>query len=214
MSLFARSLRISLQVLVAAGISCAFAGSYEDFFSAVAQGNATIVTGWLQKGFDPNARDPNGQPALTLALQDGSTEVVDALLKVPSIDVNALNSHAESALMMAALKGRLEVARTLLKRGATVNLPGWSPLHYAATGPSPELVGLLLAQGAQIDAESPNRTTPLMMASRYGDEASVSLLLAHGANPRLKNDRGLNAADFAHLADRTELEARLRHLAE
>ena len=96
--------------------------------------------------------------------------------------------------MMAALRGQLDWARRLLERGAKVHQAGWSPLHYAATGPEPKIVALLLDRGAPIDAPSPNRTTPLMMAARYGAEASVDLLLARGADKRLRNDRDLDAA--------------------
>ena len=65
---------------------------------------------------------------------------------------------------------------------------GWSPLHYAAAGPEPKIVAMLLDRGAPIDARSPNQTTPLMMAAGYGAEANVDLLLARGADKRLRND--------------------------
>ncbi|MEJ6763173.1 MAG: ankyrin repeat domain-containing protein, partial [Comamonadaceae bacterium] len=44
---------------------------------------------------------------------------------------------------------------------------------------------------------SPNGTTPLMMAAQYGLLASVQTLLDEGADVLLKNERGLNALDFA-----------------
>ena len=56
---------------------------------------------------------------------------------------------------------------------APINQPGWSPLHYAAAGPEPKIVALLLERGAIVDAEAPNRSTPLMMAAGYGKEESV-----------------------------------------
>lgn len=196
-----------LSVLIA--FSSAHAGSYEDFFSAVSRNDAPAVAALLQRGFDPNSRDPKGQTALFLALRDGSASITETLLGSPALDVNALNGAGESALMMAALRGQTEWARRLLERGAQVNQPGWSPLHYAATGPEPGVVRLLLERGAEIDARSPNGTTPLMMAAQYGSEAGVDLLLARGADPRAKNDRGLGPADFARLAQRDALAARL-----
>ena len=58
-------------------------------------------------------------------------------------------------------------------------------------------VKLLLEHSAYIDAESPNKTTPLMMAAR-GDHADVCrLLIDEGADPTLVNERDLTAADFA-----------------
>jgi ankyrin repeat protein len=110
------------------------------------------------------------------------------------------------------LRGRLAWCQRLLARGAQVNREGWSPLHYAATGPEPKTVTLMLDKGAHIDAVSPNRTTPLMMAARHGPEESLDLLIARGADSRLRNDKGLNAADLARQVGRESLAARLDKL--
>jgi len=128
-----------------------------------------------------------------------------------AIDVNALNQADESALMLAALRSDLTSSQRLIERGAMVNRSGWSALHYAASGSDARIVALLLDRGADIDAGSPNRSTPLMMAARYGSEACVSLLLARGADARRRNELDLGAADFARLAGR---DALARHLAE
>ena len=107
--------------------------------------------------------------------------------------------------MMAALRGNLDWIARLLERGAALNRPGWTPLHYAATGPSTAAVRMLLDRGALIDAASPNRSTPLMMAARYGPEESAELLLARRASRELRNDKGMTAADFARSAGRDSL---------
>jgi uncharacterized protein len=193
--------------LVAA--SAAHAGSYDDFFGAVARDDASTIQALVQRGFDANSRDPKGQTGLFLALRSGAFSVADALLKEPTLDVNALNEAGESALMIAALKGQADWSARLVERGAQVNKTGWSPLHYAATGPEPAVVKLLLDRGAAVNAESPNRSTPLMMAAQYGSEANVDVLLARGADAGRRNDVGLNAADFARLAKRDALAARL-----
>jgi len=106
---------------------------------------------------------------------------------------------------MAALRGQLDSTQRLLARGAAINRPGWTPLHYAASGPEPKVVALLLERGAAVDAPSPNRTTALMMAARYGSEDSVRLLRARGADLNARNELGLNAADFARLGGRESL---------
>ena len=102
--------------------------------------------------------------------------------------------------MMAALKGHLDLVKKLIDRGADVNKPGWTPLHYAATSGHLAIMELLLEHHAFIDAESPNGTTPLMMAAHYGTPAAVKLLLEAGADPTMKNQLGLTAIDFAHRA--------------
>ena len=189
------------------------AGSYEDFFAAIQRDDRAAVSALLVRGFDPNSRDPKGQVGLFVALQTGSLAAAQALLEARALDVNALNEKGESVLMIAALKGHTDACEALLKRGARVDQPGWSPLHYAATGPQPKTVALLLARGANIEAESPNRSTALMMAARYGPEASVELLLAQGADVRRVNEAGLSAADFARLGGRDALGQRLDRLA-
>jgi ankyrin repeat protein len=202
--------RYILYLIVVIGVYSARAGAYEDFFQAVSRDDADTVRTLLQRGFDPNSRNPEGQTALHLALRDHSEHIAQALWSSPALDVNALNGSGESPLMMAALRGDLQWAQRLLERGAKVHKDGWSPLHYAATGPEPKIVAMLLDRGAPVDALSPNRSTPLMMAANYGAEASVDLLLARGADKRLRNDRNLDACDFAKMAGREFLEARLK----
>jgi uncharacterized protein len=189
--------------------SAAKAGSYEDFFIAVQRNDGRTVSALVERGFDPNTRDPKGQVALILALRDENMAVAEALLARQETKVDLVNGAGESALMMAALKGQLDWCQRLLARGATVNKPGWSPLHYAASGPEPKVVLLLLDRAAVVDAESPDRTTPLMMAARYGKEDSVKLLLARGADVKRTNDRNMTAADFARGGGREWLAAQL-----
>jgi uncharacterized protein len=206
-------LRYILYTIVVIGSFSAFAGSFEDFFVAIKNDNASTLNGLLDRGFDPNTADEKGQPGLTIAMQAGTLSAARALLARPATDVNALNQARESALMMAALKGNLEGAQLLLDRGAKVNLSGWSPLHYAATGPEPKVVQLLLERGAEIDAGAPNGTTPLMMAAQYGSEASVALLLARGADVKRRSQLDLSAVDFARKAGRLALVERLEQAA-
>jgi ankyrin repeat protein len=198
-----------LYLLVVLNVSSAIAGTYEDFFVAVKRNDGRTVGALLERGLDPNTRDPQGQVALILALQAENMSVAEALIARPDTQVNLVNGAGESALMMAALRGHFDWCQRLLARGALVNKTGWSPLHYAATGPDPKIVALFLERGAIVDAESPNRSTPLMMAARYGKEDSVKLLLARGADRKRTNDLGMTAADFARGGGRESLAAEL-----
>jgi len=201
--------RFALHLIAAVCFSSSHAGSFDDFFRAVRTDNASGVTSLLERGFDPNAHDEGGQSALGLAVREKSDRVVDVLLKHPQLDINSRNSVGETPLMLAALQGRLELAQRLIEQGASINQGGWNPLHYAATGPESKVVALLLQRGAPIEARSPNGTTALMMAAGYGTEQSVTLLLAERADATARNERGLNAADFARLAGRETLAKRL-----
>ena len=202
-------LKYLFYLLIGIGVSSANAGAYDDFFKAVIRDDVAWLRSLLQQGVDPNSRDPKGYPALTLALRRESPGAFALLLEHPATDVNALNAAGESALMLAAIAGDLESSQRLLARGARVDGPGWTPIHYAASGPNTRLVELLLSRGASLEAEAPNGTTALMLAAQTGPEATVELLLRRGADARRRNQRDLQAADFARLGGRDWLADRL-----
>ncbi|MBC7726278.1 MAG: ankyrin repeat domain-containing protein, partial [Microbacteriaceae bacterium] len=70
------------------GLSPVHAGAYEDFFQAIKADNAATVQSLLAQGFDPNAVDQKGQPALYLGLRDGSFKVCAALLDHPQTRID------------------------------------------------------------------------------------------------------------------------------
>lgn len=194
------------------------AGSYEDFFKAVQFDNVRTVQTLLQRGFDPNAVNPEGVPALMVAVREPSLKVAELLASWPQTRTEVRNANDESPLMLAALKGFLPLIKKLVNNDADVNKPGWTPLHYAATGGHVPVIEFLLEESAYIDAESPNGTTPLMMAAMYGSPESVKVLIQAGADLTLKNQQGMSALDFAvrgqRLNARDLIETGLARLAD
>nr|WP_315463859.1 ankyrin repeat domain-containing protein [uncultured Rhodoferax sp.] len=183
------------------------AGSYEDFFRAIDKDNASVVESLLRRGFDPNTVNPHGVPALLISIKTPAPRITKLLMGHQEIKVERRNPNDESALMLAAFTGDLELCKSLLALDADVNKPGWTPLHYAATNAHTSVMQLLLDHFAYIDASSPNGTTPLMMAAMYGNSSAVKLLLESGADPNLKNDKGLSALEFALQAKKEESAA-------
>jgi hypothetical protein len=183
----------------------ASAGSYEDFFAAIRKDDARTVQSLLARGFDVNTRDPAGVHGLYLAVREPSPKVASVLIAWSTTQIEVRTPQDESPLMIAALNGQVDLAMQLIGRGADVNKPGWTPLHYAATRGHLDVLRLLLEHHAYIDAESPNGTTPLMMAAFYGTTDAVKLLLEEGADPLLKNQQHMTAIDFAHRAGRSEV---------
>lgn len=202
-------MRFIVYLVALIGFSSVHAGSYEDFFRAVIADNPRQIERLVERGFDPNAHDPDGQPALIRALRAESYQAAMALARMPGTEVERANPAGETPLMMAALKDQPELARLLIQRGARIDRPGWTPLHYAAAGNSLAVLELLLKHGAPLDARAPNGRTPLMMAALYASETVVDRLLAAGADPHALDLGNRSAADLATFGDREWLGAKL-----
>jgi ankyrin repeat protein len=194
-------------LVLALGVFSANAGSYDDFFVAIKRDNPRSIQELLRRGFDPNTLDPSGRHGLFIALQDGTLDAAQALVDWPKTNVDWRSAKDESPLMIAALRGHTELVRKLIARDADVNKTGWTPLHYAATSGHLQIMALLLEHHAYIDAESPNKTTPLMMAAYYATPEAVKLLLDEGADASLRNELGLTALDFAQKGGRKDAAA-------
>lgn len=190
-------LRKLLAGLVCLNSVAVWGGSYDEFFIALRQDNAAAIEILLERGFDPNTVDPSGQSGLVLALKIKSINAARALANASSTEIDIRNAQDETPLMLAALRGYVGICKDLIARDADVNKPGWTPLHYAATGGHIDVVRLLLEHHAYIDAESPNGSTPLMMAAMYGSLETVQTLVQAGADTNIKNLLGLTALDFA-----------------
>jgi len=174
------------------------ADAYGDFVFAVKFNDAPAVQDFLRRGMDANSvEEYRGESMLMTALRNNSMRVVDVLLQAPDLKINARAKNGDTALMVASFLGNTDAVRKIIARGAEVNQPGWTALHYAAANGSVETIAVLLEHHAYIDTESPNKTTPLMMATRFGKLDAASLLIAEGADLTLKNDAGMTALDFA-----------------
>ena len=199
--------RFIVYLIVYIGYSLASAGSYDDFFKAIKEDNPVVLSNLMNRGFDVNTISPLGEYALILALREPRLKAARVLIGWPNLNAEVRSAQDESPLMLAALHGLLAECQGLIERGADVNKPGWAPLHYAATNGHLSVMQLLIEENAYLDAESPNGSTPLMMAAHYGTPSAVKLLLESGADPTLKNSLGLSAIDFAHQANRLESAA-------
>ncbi|HNQ76353.1 MAG TPA: ankyrin repeat domain-containing protein, partial [Pseudothauera hydrothermalis] len=177
---------------------------YDDALSAARLGDTRQLSALLARGLDPNTVDAQGNSLLILAAREGHVDTVASLLPYrPKLGWR--NLAGDSALMLAVLKGHEAVVDLLLEAGAPLEHDGWAPLHYAAFEGRLSILDKLLARGAAIDALTPNRATALMLAARNGHIQVVRRLLGAGADPALKNDRGLTAAQWARAQGNTDI---------
>ena len=102
-------------------------------------------------------------------------------------------------LIEATEAGDFEATKSALDAGADVNCTfrdGWTPL-LSASKDYPNIVELLLANGADPNVPSNRGYTPLMRAAGNGSEQIVQLLLAAGADKRLVDCDGKTAYRLA-----------------
>jgi ankyrin repeat protein len=103
-----------------------------------------------------------------------------------------------TALIWASRSGSIEAINLLLDSGADVNLPGstgdnWdaTPLQHAILQRQPAAVRLLLDRGADLNRGAATRSlAPLFLAAGDTDPAILKLLLAHGADPTVEDEKG------------------------
>lgn len=165
---------------------------------ALEAGDIHAARRWLDEGLDPNQEADRIGTGLMIGAWEGNIALME-LFHARGADLARSNRFGEQALQLAAWRGHLEAVRWLLERGAPVNRSGkaWAALHYAVFAGRGEIARLLMARGADINARTPNESTPLMMAALEGQEDLAQLLIGAGADPRLANDRGDTALSWA-----------------
>lgn len=154
------------------------------YYGAVAavEGDGDAVLGLLldEGAMDPNAvLDNDIGTVLHVAGQCNSARCVRRLLRLPS------SSSSSSADRRKRRTIDVEVVATDRQQTA---------LMKAAEYNSVEVMELLLdGGGADIDRQTAECSTALIIACHFGHLQCVETLLAHGANPHLKNRWGFNA---------------------
>lgn len=85
-----------------------------------------------------------------------------------------------------------------------------SSLHYAVCAGDIENVKKLIGYGVNVN-KLVRDMSPLMLAARFNKFEIIEVLLASGANPRIENEKGLRAINFAEYAKATESIAILKN---
>lgn len=104
----------------------------------------------LNRGVDPNARDANGAPLLSIAARSNRVAVIELLI-TRGATVDARGADGKTALHEAAYFGRLGAAAALIEHGADVNSMTngrMRPLNYAVVNNHPKVAQLLRTAGA------------------------------------------------------------------
>ncbi len=201
------SLVLSL-VLALAPVESAQA-TVDDVFARVRVDDVAGLGRLLVQGYDIDSVDGSGDSLLIVAAREGAAGAVKLLL-ARKAKPDYRNKAGDTAVMVAALNGHLPAVQLLADAGAQLARPGWTALHYAAFGGHVEVCRYLLGRDADIDARSPNGTTPLMMAARQGHLEAARLLVWEVADVSLRNEAGLTALGLAERGKFVDIVALLR----
>ena len=171
---------------------------------AVSEGDATSVSVELDKGIDPNRKNPDNLTPLHVAARRGHLEIAGLLLQKGADPNRRQDGTALTPLHLAVEHRHQEVTRLLLEQGANPNLVARSgkgetlaPLQSAARSGNGEIARLLLRYGARLGGRCSSCGSQLLhLAARTGHAGLARLLLAQGVDPTTSRD-GLRPAQIA-----------------
>lgn len=150
----------------------------------------------LEGGAKVDAKDAEGQTPLRYAAREGHAEVVELLL-AKGANADGKGS-GDTPLLDALWRRHVDVATVLVNHGARIegehSVSRMSPLHMAAQDGLTELVRLMIAKGARVNARDNAGNTAL----HYAPGADIAqFLLSNGADVNVKSRSGSTPLHYA-----------------
>ena len=165
----------------------------------------------IQNGADIQAQDCDGSTVLHYASRYSNQEVVEFLLKLNEISVNATDNNNQTPLMYACYEGgRLENIKMLIKNGADIQASssnGSTVLHLASRNSNQEVVEFLLKMNEiSVNATDNSNQTPLMYACYDGGHLdNIKMLTQNGADIQTSSSNGSTVLHFASALSNQEV---------
>src|SRR5688572_17943231 len=190
----------ALQALLRRGVSPAGAGGLGRFLAAcsaseqAARGLEFFALELLERGADPFAPSPAGDPPLALSVRLGWSRLVDRLLAI-GVSLDARDSHGMSPLHLAAALGREAMLKKLVAYGAAPDLlaaDGQTPLGVALSSGRRDLADWLDWRGWPLPRR-PLRAQDVPAAAIVGDADAVRRLLDIGLPVDAADNQGCSA---------------------
>lgn len=166
----------------------------------------------LDAGADPNLANRYGMTPLIQASFNGNSEIISMLLDAGA-NTNTRTPEGGDALLNAAKSGAVTGVQALLAAGANINTrDGYlfqTPLMWAAASNQHEIVRILIENGADMDAISPELElrgvlhddghgdmpdgglTALHHAARENALEAAEVLVSMGADPNIQDPQAI-----------------------
>jgi ankyrin repeat protein len=182
--------------------------------NAARQRKDQMIKTLIELGADPNRPAADGStPLIAAAMRDHVPSV--KMLVEKGADIEQPGPQGYRPLALAIAESKYEAAKALMESGAGVSEAsgndGLTPLMLIAaqTGPAEgarfvpgstrpsDIARGLIDRGAEVNAQSKGGVTALMIAATHNSAPMIGLLMDAGADPSIKNNIGLTAADVA-----------------
>ncbi|KAJ9204753.1 hypothetical protein DTO166G4_7855 [Paecilomyces variotii] len=158
-------------------------------------GKTEVVRFLLENGAKPTFVTRNAQSALHGAVLKNATELVELLLQ-QEINIDARDKHGRTPLFYAVQRCRTPIVQMLLEAGADSNISEddfTEPILYDTNDQRRIFSDLNTRNSENLFGG----LTPLFFAAGNGNDATVKLLLSHGAIPDVQDRFGERPINWA-----------------
>ena len=144
--------------------------------SAVKRGAIDDVRKYLQDGGDPNYQDDCGWAAIHHAAFRDDSEILELLIRVPGLDINAQDKRGQQALHIAAERGCSNIVFLQAYKSKihlTSDKNGQNALHRAAWSGSMPTIDILLDLGFDLHEQDRSGDMVLHIIAQQGHDAMM-----------------------------------------
>ena len=153
---------------------------------------------------------PTTNDALAQCVAEGKEEEV-SLFFAAGFSPDTKNKKGVPLISIAARNGHLNTLELLLRSGAQVNLidedRGSTALFDSALEKNKEMIKVLIEAGADVNIQSKDGQTALVVVVGEGDEEIVEMLFKAGADPDIKDALGVSARKYATIFGNSKMLA-------
>jgi ankyrin repeat protein len=168
---------------------------------AAMQKNPYYIQELVKKGLSTTIPDKKRYLPIHYAAMYGNKDVITFLLSANPSTINAESHDKSTPLVVAIQNGQEVIVKFLLHQKAaydTITSAGYTPLHCALHHGHEAIAKALLEQpGIDVNRQTEEGVTPLMLACEIDSEKLVEVLLHKGARPDVERKDGITALDIA-----------------